>query len=67
MRNQLTEKHIDKILTTYKNRETIDNYSYLAPISEIVVNDYNLKILKYIETRENEKNISIEKVLKESE
>jgi type I restriction enzyme M protein len=35
-------------------RETIDRYSYVAPLSEIAENDYNLNIPRYVDTFEEE-------------
>jgi type I restriction enzyme M protein len=57
--NALDDKHIQKILDTYKNKTTIDKYSYKATIKEIQENDYNLNIPRYIDTFEEEQIIDI--------
>jgi type I restriction enzyme M protein len=57
--NALDDKHIQKILDTYKNKTTIDKYSYKATIKEIQENDYNLNIPRYVDTFEEEKIIDI--------
>ena len=63
--NRLREEDIDKILETYTKRKTKDKYSYLAPISEIKENDYNLNIPRYVDTFEEEEPIDLRKVTTE--
>jgi type I restriction enzyme M protein len=60
--NILRECDINKIVETYKNRETIDKYSYVATLEEISENDYNLNIPRYVDTFEEEEPIDIEEV-----
>ena len=60
--NQLTQDNIDKIINTYRNRTAIDKYSYVAPLSEVAENDYNLNIPRYVDTFEEEKEIDLEAV-----
>lgn len=60
--NILRECDIDKILDTYKKRETIDKYSYVATLDEIGENDYNLNIPRYVDTFEEEEPIDIVEV-----
>ncbi len=52
--NLLTPENIDKIVATYKSRETVDKYSYLATFDEIKENDFNLNIPRYVDTFEEE-------------
>jgi type I restriction enzyme M protein len=63
--NALTDDHVAKIVETYANRETLDKYSYVAPIAEIAENDYNLNIPRYVDTFEEEEPVDIEAVAKE--
>lgn len=63
--NKLLPEHINKIVDTYRNRKEIDKYSYLAPISEIHENDYNLNIPRYVDTFEEEEPVDITQVSKE--
>jgi len=63
--NYLTEEHIEKIITTYRERITEDKYSYAAPLSEIAENDYNLNIPRYVDTFEEEEPVDIEAVASE--
>ncbi len=60
--NILRECDIEKIVTTYKNRKTIDKYSYLATEDEIKENDYNLNIPRYVDTFEEEEMVDIDEV-----
>jgi type I restriction enzyme M protein len=60
--NYLTDKHVEKIIDTYASRKTIDKYSYLAPMSEVKDNDYNLNIPRYVDTFEEEEPIDIDNV-----
>ncbi|RCS73055.1 type I restriction-modification system subunit M [Vibrio casei] len=57
--NQLTPENIQKIVDTYKARETTDKYSYLATLEEIAENDYNLNIPRYVDTFEEEEEIDL--------
>lgn len=64
-KNKLTEEHLDKIVTTFQERKTIDKYSYVAKISEVKENDYNLNIPRYVDTFEEEEPIDLGAVSKE--
>ena len=50
---------VAKIAETYRNRQTVDKYSYLASRDEIKENDYNLNIPRYVNTFEEEAEIDI--------
>ena len=57
--NRLSDENIAKIFDTYKAWETIDKYSYVAPKEEIIENDYNLNIPRYVDTFEEEEPVDI--------
>ncbi len=57
--NTLTDEHVEKIITTYKKRETIDKYSYVANLDEVKENDYNLNIPRYVDTFEEDEPVDI--------
>lgn len=63
--NHLTTEDVEKIVETYKNRETLDKYSYAASLEEIAENDYNLNIPRYVDTFEEEESIDLEQVQKD--
>lgn len=60
--NNLTDGNVEKIVATYKNREAINKYSYVATLDEIKENDYNLNIPRYVDTFEEEEQISLDEV-----
>ncbi len=63
--NRLREEDIEKILSTYRNREAIDKFSYVATLDEVAANDYNLNIPRYVNTFEEEESIDIAAVANE--
>ncbi|WHZ31461.1 type I restriction-modification system subunit M [Desemzia incerta] len=63
--NNMTDEHIDAILDTYIKRETKDKYSYVASFDEIVENDFNLNIPRYVDTFEEEEPIDMVALSKE--
>ncbi|CIV75518.1 Type I restriction-modification system methyltransferase subunit [Streptococcus pneumoniae] len=63
--NHLSDEQVEKILSTFKNRETIDKFSYLASLKEIEENDYNLNIPRYVDTFEEEEPIDLDQVQQE--
>ena len=48
--NVLEEIHINKIVDAYIKRSEIDGYAHVATISEIVDNDWNLNIPRYVDS-----------------
>ena len=60
--NILTDENVEKIVETYKSRETIDKYSYAAQLNEIEENGYNLNIPRYVDTFEEEEPVDLEAV-----
>lgn len=52
--NKLSTENIDRAVETYRNRESIDKYSYVASFDEIKENDFNLNIPRYVDTFEQE-------------
>lgn len=60
--NRLRDEDVDKIIKTYTNREEIEKYSHVATMSEIIENEYNLNIPRYVDTFEEEEEIDIKQV-----
>ncbi|NBG67325.1 type I restriction-modification system subunit M [Acidiluteibacter ferrifornacis] len=66
--NKLREEDIQKIVDsiaaakTWKAGDGIDKFAYLAPLSEIKENDYNLNIPRYVDTFEEEEQVDIKEV-----
>lgn len=61
--NKLRKEDIDKIVSTYANREEIDKYSHKATLNEIRENDFNLNIPRYVDTFEEEEPIDLDKLV----
>ncbi|MCL2722051.1 MAG: type I restriction-modification system subunit M [Treponema sp.] len=57
--NNLRVEDIKKIVDTYKKRKSIPQYAHLASHDEIVSNDFNLNIPRYVDTFEEEEQIDI--------
>ncbi|WP_404335131.1 type I restriction-modification system subunit M [Planococcus rifietoensis] len=51
--NKLSIENIDKAVETYRNRENVEKYSYVASFEEIKENDFNLNIPRYVDTFED--------------
>ena len=76
-KNVLREEDIKKIVDTYKAfknnvynslpDDCKEKYSYVAPLEDIIANDYNLNIPRYVDTFEEEEIIDIDIVNKEIE
>ena len=60
--NYLTDENVDKVIDTFKSRETIDKYSYLASLDEVKENEHNLNIPRYVDTFEEEDSIDLDVV-----
>ena len=63
--NVLRAKHIDKIIDTYRSRSIIDKFSFVANTNEIIENEYNLNIPRYVDTFEEEEPVDLETVSNE--
>lgn len=63
----LGEKHIAKIVSTYKKRKAVDKYAHVADLNEIEENDFNLNIPRYVDTFEEEEEIDVQAVQEEIE
>ncbi|HTB85523.1 MAG TPA: type I restriction-modification system subunit M [Candidatus Sulfotelmatobacter sp.] len=59
--NRLREEDIDKIIETYKTRNSEDRYSRCVEMAEIEKNDFNLNISRYISTAVAEEEIDLSK------
>ena len=63
--NTLREQDIEKIVTTYRAREFVDKYAYVADYNEIKENDFNLNIPRYVDTFEPEPDVDLVEVAQE--
>ncbi|MBN2738869.1 MAG: type I restriction-modification system subunit M [Spirochaetales bacterium] len=63
--NKLLPEHIDKIVETYQERKEEERYSRRVSMDEIVENDYNLNLTRYINTAIPEPEVDLLAVNKE--
>jgi type I restriction enzyme M protein len=63
--NYLTDKHVEKIVQTYADRETVEKYAYIAPMAEVAENGYNLNIPRYVDTFEEETPVDLTTITEE--
>ena len=63
--NKLTRNNIAHIVETYRDRVTVARYSYVPTQEEIIENDFNLNVSRYVDTFEEEKSIDIARVQRE--
>lgn len=59
--NFMSDAQIKKIVDVYKNRTNIDNFSKVVTKENIIDNDYNLNISRYVEDRQNKEEIDLSK------
>lgn len=57
--NKLSHDNIDKVVETYRNRESVEKYAHVATFDEIKENDFNLNIPRYVNTFEEEEPIDM--------
>jgi type I restriction enzyme M protein len=57
--NQLTDRHIESIVTTYQHRKEQARYARRVSMKEIVDNDYNLNISRYVSTALEEAEVDL--------
>ena len=57
--NRLENEHIERIVSTYQNRNDQERYSRPVTMKEIAENDYNLNISRYVSTAEAETEIDL--------
>ena len=60
--NQLRPEDIERIVSTYRNRESLEKFSHVADLSEVEENDYNLNIPRYVDTFEEEEPVDLAEV-----
>ena len=63
-KNKLSDENIKNIISILKDRESIENKSYLATYEEVKDNDYNISVNSYLKTNTEDNKIDIEEVNK---
>lgn len=59
-KNYLTDEQINKIVQAYTDRKTVEKYSSVVPVSEIIKNNYNLSVNRYADNTEEEASVDIQ-------
>ena len=57
--NTLNDEHINKIISAYNNRTSEEKFSYVASLSQVEDNDYNLNLPRYVDTFEEDEPIEL--------
>ena len=60
--NFITDEDIDRIVNAYVERKDIDKFCHVVTMEEIIENDYNLNIPRYVDTSEKEDEVDISQV-----
>ena len=63
--NRLRPQDRAKIVATYRARQSVDKYAYVATRAEIAENDFNLNIPRYVDTFEEEETVDLAAVNEE--
>lgn len=58
----LGQDDIDRIVSTYREPKTIEKYSYVATIEEIIDNDFNINIPRYVDTFEEDDPVNLDEL-----
>lgn len=61
--NVVEQQHVDRILRTVRERQTIDKFSQVVSLKEIQENDFNLNIPRYVDTFEPEEVPSLAEIV----
>ena len=59
-RNYLSDDNVEKIFKAYVERKDVEKYAHLASYDEIVENEFNLNIPRYVDTTEDEAPIDLQ-------
>ncbi len=57
--NSLSDEQFNKVVSTFESRQDVAKYSHIASLKDVVENDFNLNIPRYVDTYEKEESIDI--------
>lgn len=60
--NYLRPEHIERIVTTYRQRRGEEKFSHVADLSQVQENEFNLNIPRYVDTFDEEEQIDLDAV-----
>jgi len=61
--NILTDDQVEKIIQTYADRKDIEKFAHVAAYDEIVENEFNLNIPRYVDTFEEEPPVDVDQLI----
>ncbi|USS90652.1 type I restriction-modification system subunit M [Fructilactobacillus carniphilus] len=61
--NKLCKQNVDKIVQTFLQRNDVPKYAHVASMAEIVENDYNLNLTRYVNTFEAKPQVAVPKLV----
>lgn len=65
VRNTLGQSDIKKIVSAFKNYENIDRYCHIANRDELLKNEFNLNVPRYVDNSELDEEIDIQGTIRE--
>ena len=60
--NYLRPEHIERIVSTYRQRSSQEKFSHVADLSQVQENEFNLNIPRYVDTFDEEVQIDLDAV-----
>lgn len=60
--NYLRPEDIERIVSTYQKRKSIEKFSHVAEVSEVEENEFNLNIPRYVDTFDQEEAVDLDEV-----
>lgn len=61
--NNLTDDQVTKIIQTYADRKDIEKFAHVASYEDIVENEFNLNIPRYVDTFEEEPPVDVDQLV----
>ena len=61
--NELLPEHVERIYGWYRDFKDVDGVARVASLEEIVANDYNLNIPRYVEPKVEQESLSVEEAM----
>lgn len=61
--NNLTDEQVQHIIDTYSDRKDIEKFAHVAQYDEIVENEFNLNIPRYVDTFEEEPPVDVDQLV----
>jgi type I restriction enzyme M protein len=65
VRNKLRDSDIQKIVSSFRDNKDIDRYCHVAKFDELLENDFNLNVPRYVDISEPEEEIDIQATIDE--